>query len=125
MKPPPSKCLTTVAGAISLCLLAACGSGSGSDGPRLTDGGQQHPPGDPNSPDPPKARYKLSGEVFSFDSGMIDAADVDIWVQTGNFGYSNTWANGPLQSDGLGQFVADLPRSEIDVYATQNGYVQP
>ena len=125
MKPSPWNCLNTLAGTISLCLLAACGAGSGSDGPRLTDNGQVDPPPEPNEPTPPRPSYKLHGEVFDVESGMIDAADVNLWVQTDGFGYSYWWANGPLQSDGLGQFVADLPRSEVDVYASKDGYVQP
>lgn len=128
MKSSPSKCLTGIAGTIGLCLLGACGSGSGSDAPRLTDPGQEDPPTAPDPPPPstpPPSEFELHGEVFDFETGMIDAADVEIWVQTPGFGYSYWWANGHLQSDGLGQFVADLPRSEVDVYASKDGYVQP
>jgi len=125
MKLPPSRCLAAIAGTIGLCLLGACGSGSGSDGPQLVDSGRQDPPADPNPPTPPPSQFKLHGEVFDVESGMIDAADVNLWVQTDGFGYSYWWANGPLQSDGLGQFVAELPRSEVDVYASKDGYVQP
>ena len=128
MKLQSSRWLTTIAGTIGLCLLGACGAGSGSDTPRLTNPGQEDPedpPAGPIEPTPPPSEFKLHGEVLDFDTGMIDSADVDIWVQTGGFGYSYWWANGPLQSDGLGQFVADLPRSEVDIYAVKNGYVQP
>ena len=123
MKLPLSKCVTATAGTIGLCLLGACG-GSGSDGPRLVNTGHEGPPSDPDT-NPPPVPFKLHGEVFAFDTGMIDAADVDIWVQTADFGYSYAMINGPLPSDGLGQFVADVPRSEIDVLAVKSGYVQP
>ena len=119
MKLPSSKCLTAVAGTIGLCVLNACGSGSGSGASRLADEGNAPPPVAPRS------ELKLHGEVLAFDTGMIDGADINIWVQAGDFGYSYWWANGPLQADGLGEFEADLPRSGIDVYAAKGGYVQP
>jgi hypothetical protein len=126
MKLPSSKCLTAVAGTIGICLLGACGSGSGSDGPQLANGGRQDPPVQPDPPPaPPPSEFKLDGEVFDFETGMIDSADVNLWVQTDGFGYSYWWANGPMQSDGLGKFVADVPKSEVDVFASKEGYVQP
>jgi hypothetical protein len=125
MNLPLSRLVTATVGTIGLCVLGACGSGSGSNGPRLTDPRLEDPPSEPDSPTPPPSQFKLDGEVLDFETGMIDAAHVDIWVQTAGLGYSYWWAHGPLYSDGLGQFVADLPPSEIDVFASKDGYVQP
>jgi hypothetical protein len=123
MKTPLAGLLHPLAGTICLCLLGACGSGSGSAASRNPDDGQTTEP----SPDqdPPAAEFVVRGEVFAIDTGMIAEADVDIWVQTSGMGYSYVWANGPLHSDGLGQFEADVPPSEIDVLAHKDGFVQP
>src|SRR5262245_53883108 len=94
--------LPAIAEAACLALLAGCGSGSGSP---AGSGGSQDPPDEP-----PPTQFAIHGEVFAYESGMIDDAQVDLWVQTAGFGYAYSLAGGPLQSDGLGQFEAAVPR---------------
>lgn len=70
--------------------------------------------------------HTLAGEVFSFETGVIGGADVNIWVQQKQGGYSYWWAHGPLRSNDLGLFEApDLPEARISVFAVKSGYVQP
>lgn len=68
----------------------------------------------------------VRGEVFAFDTGIIEGADVNLWVQQESQGYSYWWAHGPLHSDALGIFEAPyVPDSHFSVYAHKTGFVQP
>lgn len=108
--------------ALPLIYLAACG---GTATPPASSQ-QQPPPAAPSPPPPISANHTVRGEVFSFDTGMIAGADINLWVQTEGFGYSYWWARGPLWSDALGLFEADLlPDSQITITAHADDYVQP
>jgi len=56
---------------------------------------------------------------------MIANADINKWVQTPGFGFSYWWANGPLRSDGLGLFEAQVPKSHVSLLAVNDDFVQP
>lgn len=112
--------------ALPLIYLAACGSDSGGTATPTASSQQQPPPVPPSPPTPILGNHFVRGEVFSFDTGMIGGADINLWVQTEGFGYSYWWAHGPLRSDALGEFEADqLPDSQITILAFADGYVQP
>lgn len=121
MKLSPAYLFPAISG-LSCCLLIAACSGGSSGGPGANSGG---PAQEPAEQTPPPPEFVVRGELFSFETGMIDNADVNVWVQTSGFGYSYWWANGPLQSDGLGLFEARVPESEISVFAVIDDYVQP
>lgn len=108
-----------------LCLLAACGSGSGGPAVNANASNGQEPDPQPPGPQPPTHEHLVSGEVFSFDTGMIGNADVNLFVYTPGFGYSYWWANGRLQTDELGLFEADVPTSDLSFLVIKDGFVQP
>lgn len=129
MTPRTANLLSGIAGAFCLGLLVACGSGTGgpamnagepvASAPDLTPG-----PEDP-IPDPPPAAHHVTGEVFSFQTGMIDNAAMNVYVYTPTFVYSYWYFNSPVYTDGLGQFEVDVPDSELSFLAFKDGFVQP
>jgi len=105
--------------------LAACSSGG--EGPAPTAASAGAPTG-PSSGGPivPAGSHVISGEVFSFEQGMIADAAIDIRIDRGTFAYSYWWAYGALHSDGLGLFeTTRLPAAVISIQAHKNGYAQP
>jgi hypothetical protein len=120
MKPPDTFLLPGIAGASCLLLLAACGGGGAG---REAPGGNSRAPAP--EPEPPPPEFVVRGELFSFDTGMIANADINIWVQAPGLGYSYGRANGQLRSDGLGLFEAQVPESDILLLADSDDYVQP
>lgn len=121
MKLPLARLFPAIAGLSSCLLIAACSSG-GNEGPSGNTGvpAPQFP-----EPTPPPPEFVVRGELFSFETGMIVNSDINVWVQTSDLGFSYWWANGPLQSDGLGLFEAHVPESDIFVLASNEDYVQP
>lgn len=119
--------ILVIAGTSCNFLLVGCGGGAGAAGPAPIVSTPPPPSPPPSLPPPPipPAAHTVRGEVFSFDTGMVPNADVNLWVQTPGFGYSYWYANGPLRSDALGQFEAQVPTSEITVLAVADGFVQP
>lgn len=113
-----TRLLPAIAGTSSLLLLAACGGGAGSDGRGGNTGG-------PPDPAPPPPQFVVRGDLFSFQTGMIANADVDLWVQAAGANFLYSQAYGPLQSDGLGLFEAAVPESEISVLVESDDFVQP
>ena len=130
----------TAALVLTLAFLAACGSDSG--GRKPTSGSAPPPASVPRSGDPTplpttttsrptSGPNKVDGDIFSFATGQIDNAAIDLWVDVGRvgstwWGYSWWWANGPLRSDGIGHFVAgNLPASRITILGFKSGFVQP
>ena len=120
MKLPILRSLAAIAGSSFLALFAACGGGTVANSRSDDSGGSTS-----EDPEPPPPEYIVRGELFSFDTGMIADTDVNLWVQTPGFGYSYWWANGPLQSDGLGLFEAHVPESSVSVHAFHDDFVQP
>ena len=119
MKMSLARLLPAITGTSCLALLAACGGGgAGAEGANGNDGGATSQP-------PPPSEFVVRGELFSFDTGMIANSDINVWVETPGFGFSYWWANGPLRSDGLGLFEAQLPASDIFLFAVNHDYVQP
>ncbi len=113
---------------LSAALLSACGSGSAEGGATTaSQTAAAPPPAPPQQPVPQPGTHRASGEVFDFSSGMVGAADINLWVDEANgFGYSYWWARGPLRTDSLGRFEAgQLPDSRITVLAIKDGFVQP
>jgi Carboxypeptidase regulatory-like domain len=117
--------ITRLAAGASLALLAAgCGSGPASmpSAPtRVSYPGVFGPTPDPLISGP----YTISGVVT--ESGRpIAGANVNAFVNQGNFGYSYMWAYGPLLTDGGGRYrMTGLPagvRVWFQVY--KDGYVQ-
>ena len=121
MKLPLTRLFPAIAGLPCCLLIAACSSG-GSEGPGGNTGG---PASQPPEPTPPPPEFVVRGELFSFDTGMIANADINVWVQTSDIGFSYWWANGPLHSDGLGLFEAQVPESDIFLLAVNKDFVQP
>lgn len=118
--------LASIAAASCLALLGGCGSGSAGPNANGESPTIEPPPSPPPpEPEPPPAEFTIIGEVFSFATGMIGNADVNLWVQTDGFGYSYWWARGPLRTDELGLFEARVPESDISVLAFKDGFVQP
>ena len=77
-------------------------------------------------PSPPSKPYTVTGNIVDTQGAPVADVSVNIWIQLERSGYSYWWANGPLRSDAGGHFVApNIPSSEITVFASQNGYVQP
>lgn len=116
----------------TLLALAACSSDSEGKGATSTAPAGAAPPAAPTAgASSPSSQvlaggpYTITGEVVSFESGVIADAAIDLWVQTPTFGFSYWWANGPLRSDGLGQFVANVRGSDITILAHKTGFVQP
>ena len=122
MKLPTARLLSAFSGTSCLLLLAACGGGAGAEGP---NGGLDRPPSQPPDPTPPPSEFVVHGDVFSFDTGVIANTDINLWVGTPGFGYSYWWANGPLRSDGLGLYEAQVPKSDVFLLAFNDDYVQP
>ena len=119
MKLSIGRLLPAITGTSCLALLAACGGGgAGAEGADGNDRGATTQP-------PPPSEFVVRGELFSFDTGMIANSDINVWVETPGFGFSNWWANGPLRSDGLGLFEAQVPGSEISLFAANHDFVQP
>ena len=121
MKLPLSRLLPEITGTCCLLLLAAC-SGGGGEGNSGNNGGSTSEP--PDS-DPPPAEFVVRGDLYSIDTGMIANADINLWVQTPGHGFSYWWANGPLQSDGVGRFEAQVPESDVSLLAVTDDFVQP
>ena len=122
MKLPISRLLPAITETSCLLLLAACGGGAGAEGSSGSIGDPNSQPPEPTQPPP---EFVVRGDVFSFDTGMITNADINVWVQEPGFGYSYWWANGPLRSDGLGLFEARVPESDISLLAVDDDFVQP
>ncbi|MGH8203164.1 MAG: carboxypeptidase-like regulatory domain-containing protein [Steroidobacteraceae bacterium] len=114
----PTRLLPAIAGSSCLLLLAACGGGAGSEGSGDNTGGQMEPP-------PPPPQFVVRGDLFSFQTGMIANAEIDLWVQAAGVNFSYSRAYGPLQSDGLGLFEANVPESEISLVVESDDFVQP
>lgn len=121
MKLPLARLLPAISEASCCLVLAACSGGS-SEGP---GGNVGSPAPQPPAPAPPPPAFVVRGELFSFDTGMIANADVNLWVQIPGSGDSYWWTNGPLQSDGLGLFEAKVPESDIFLLADNDDFVQP
>ncbi len=113
-----TRLLPAIAGSSSLLLLAACGGGAGSRGAGGNTGG-------PPDPAPPPPQFVVRGDLFSFQTGMIANANIDLWVQAAGANFSYARAYGPLQSDGLGLFEAAVPESEISLLVESDDFVQP
>lgn len=86
----------------------------------------------PSQPLPPPAAQTavVRGEVFSFDAGAIEGADIYLWVHSDLWGtslYSYDLDGFDLpKSDGLGQFGVSLPvGSRFTLLARRQGLVQP
>jgi hypothetical protein len=118
MKLSLTRLLPAITGTSCLLLLAACGGGAGAGDPDGNTGRSTSPP-------PPPPEFVVRGDLFSFDTGMIADADINAWVETPSFGYSYWLANGPLRSDGVGLFEAQVPESEISLFAVNKDFVQP
>ena len=118
MKLSLTRSLPAITGTSCLLLVAACGGGSGAGDPNGNTGGSTSPP-------PPPPEFVVRGDLFSYDTGMIADADINAWVETPAFGYSYWLANGPLRSDGVGLFEAQVPESEISLFAVNKDFVQP
>ena len=56
----------------------------------------------------------------------LSGANVNAWIQTGTFGYSYMWANGPRLSDVEGRYeLSHLPEgAELQLQVYKDGYVQ-
>jgi hypothetical protein len=56
----------------------------------------------------------------------LSGANVNAWIQTGTFGYSYMWANGPKLSDVEGRYeLSNLPEgAELQLQVYKDGYVQ-
>lgn len=125
MSPLRKAWIAVMAATSCIFLLAGCGGGGGGGSPDPAPVVVQPPPPPAPGPAVPPAAHTVRGEVFSFETGMIPHADVNLWVQTPGFGYSYWWANGRLGSDALGLFEARVPTSAITVLAFVAGFVQP
>jgi hypothetical protein len=80
-------------------------------------------------PSIPTGSSKITGIVTErTPSGErpVSGANVNAWVQTGTFGYSYMWANGPRLSDAQGRYeLAGLPGgADLQVQVYKDGYVQ-
>jgi hypothetical protein len=117
MKLPLARLLPTISGTSGLLLLAACGGGGGESASGNNGGPTLEPP--------PPAEFVVRGDIFSIDTGMIADADINLWVQTPGNRFSYWWANGPLRSDGVGRFEAQVPESEVSLLAVNDNFVQP
>jgi hypothetical protein len=117
MKLPLANLLRAISGTSCLLLLAACGGGGGESASGNNGGSTLEPP--------PPAEFVVRGDIYSIDTGMIADADINLWVQTPGQGFSYWWANGPLRSDGVGRFEAQVPESEVSLLAVTDDFVQP
>ena len=108
MKLPIARVLPAIIGTSCLLVLVACGGGAGA----RQEG---------SVPDPPLRQFVVRGEVFSFDTGMIANAPINLWIESGGSGSAH-----PLHADGLGQFETEVPPSaNIFLLAFEDGFVQP
>jgi hypothetical protein len=106
MRPPLARLRPAITGTSCLLLLAACGGGTRQEGP---------------APDPPSRQFVVRGEVFSINTGMIANAPINLWIESGDRGWSH-----PLHSDGLGLFETEVPPSaNIFLLAFEDEFVQP
>lgn len=121
MKLSLARLLPEISGTSCLLLLAACGGG-GEAGNGGNNGGSTS---EPHDWDPPPAEFVVRGDLFSIDTGMIADADINLWVQTPGHGFSYWWDNGPLRSDGVGRFEAQVPASDVSLLAVTDDFVQP
>ena len=77
-------------------------------------------------PLPTALGYTVVGRVFDAIAGGIPNAPINLWIQLPTWGYSYWWANGPLFTNGVGEFTAPrLPSAQIMVHAGHRGLVQP
>src|SRR5262245_326461 len=102
----------------------ACGSQSSSTLPAAPT-----VPAIPSStPVPTTTTYRLSGAVQERTrqgAQPIANASVNLWVDTGRFGYSYWWMNGPVYSDASGKFqMPNLPPAIGWLTVYKEGYVQ-
>ena len=82
-----------------------------------------------NAPTPPRGGRTISGVITERTASGAQrplAAQVNAWVDTGRFGYSYMWANGPRTSGADGRYeLTELPDSArviVEVY--KEGYFQ-
>lgn len=77
---------------------------------------------------PPATGAAASGTVFDAMSGPVADAMVDMWINTGSFSYSLTWARQGsfLRTAGDGSFTVPMGTSwTANIYAVKAGFVQP
>jgi len=81
------------------------------------------------APPIPAGSYSLTGIITERSAPgdhPLGDANVNAWIQTGSFGYSYMWANGPRLSDSQGRYtLTNLPSGatfQFQVY--KQGYVQ-
>ena len=82
-----------------------------------------------NAPTPPRGERTISGVVTERTASGAQrpfAAQVNAWVDTGRFGYSYMWANGPRTSGADGRYeLTALPESaRVIVQVYKEGYFQ-
>jgi len=107
-----------------LFLLAACNSDPNGSG-QSNAGSAASLPARQSAPVPPSPTHVIRSEVFSFQTGMIGNANINMFVYTKGFGYSYWWAHGPQRSDELGRFEGQVPDSVVSIFAWKDGFVQP
>jgi hypothetical protein len=117
---PPGPWQATPVGVFCFFLLAACNSDPNGPG-QSNAGSAASPPAPQSSPVRPPPLPVIRGEVFSFQTGMIGNAGVNIFVHSDRGGYSV----GRLQSSSLGLFEAQVEGSFVSIFASKNGFVQP
>lgn len=117
--PAPSQASARLS--IAACALAIAGCGSGSQ-----DSTSQPAIATP-APSPavfltsPVASNKVEGDVFSFQTGAIGGADINVLLERVGPGFA-----GYFFSDGAGHFVLrDIPDSRLWLLAKRDGFVQP
>jgi hypothetical protein len=81
------------------------------------------------SPPTPAGSATVSGIVTErtpLGDRPLSGANVNAWIQTGTFGYSYMWANGPRLSDAEGRYeLSHLPEgAELQLQVYKDGYVQ-
>ena len=105
---------------------AACGDhGSATTSPSPTSA----PPPRTSSPPTPTGSSAVVGIVTErtpLGDRALSGANVNAWIQTGTFGYSYMWANGPRLSDVEGRYeLSNLPEgAELQLQVYKDGYMQ-
>lgn len=92
------------------------------------DGGRSAPTAPtatPTNPGPTVALHTVAG-VVSDGAAPVEGASISAWISEGRFGYSYTWAHGPLRTDAAGRYqLAALPaHATVWLQSWKDGYVQ-
>src|SRR6266508_4404595 len=87
------------------------------------------PPPQTGPPPTPTGSSAVAGIVTErtpLGDRRLSGANVNAWIQTGTFGYSYMWANGPRLSDVEGRYeLSNLPEgAELQLQVYKDGYVQ-